>query len=266
MSNARATALALLLAPACALSLGGCTDAPVSGPARMIDPAPGRGPATAEPLPTATAASDGEDRGASPTATTGNRLGGAGAGGSAGMPDLLVDREQLEQSVEIVEKDFPAGSCEIQEGCVAGPGRRRLIRWDTATPNLGTADMHFGAPSSHPDLFEYSMCHDHYHFKGYAEYELDGPGGLKVLGRKQAFCLEDIAPYSNRPSSGYTCDFQGISMGWGDIYSKDLPCQWIDITDVPTGDYKLLITVNPEGVIQELDRNNNTAGLIIHVP
>ena len=258
MSNARAIALAILLAP-------GCTDAPSSRPVTMIDPSPGRGPAADEPAAAERTARDGEGRGARPTVMTGNRLGGAGAGGSMGMPDLQVDREMLEKSVEIVEMDFPAGSCEIEEGCVAGPGRRKLLRWDTATPNLGTADLHFGNPAQHPDLFEYSRCHNHYHFRGYAAYELDGPGGLKVTGRKQAFCLEDISPYSNRQSTGYTCDFQGISLGWGDIYSKDLPCQWVDITDVPRGDYKLLITVNPDGMIQELDRSNNTAGVVVSV-
>jgi hypothetical protein len=196
--------------------------------------------------------------------------GGAGAGGMAGagvgMPDLLVDQEMLVQSVEIVTQDFAAGACEIQEGCVSGPGHRKLLRWDTSTPNLGTADLHFGDPAQHPNLFDYSTCHNHYHFRGYATYELGGPGGIRATGRKQAFCLEDIGSYSDLPSRGYTCDFQGISMGWGDIYSKNLPCQWIDITDVPPGDYKLLVTVNPEGNIPELDRTNNTAGAVIRIP
>jgi len=30
----------------------------------------------------------------------------------------------------------------------------------------------------------------------------------------------------------HTCTFQGISVGWCDIYDDSLPCQWIDITQL----------------------------------
>ena len=36
----------------------------------------------------------------------------------------------------------------------------------------------------------------------------------------------------------------GISAGCGDIYSSGLSCQWIDVTDVPDGQYRLVVRVN----------------------
>ncbi len=60
-------------------------------------------------------------------------------------------------------------------------------------------------------------------------------------------------PCRFRCSSG----IQGISVNCGDLYSRHLDCQWIDITDVPTGTYILRQTVNPGGLALESDYRNN---------
>ena len=36
----------------------------------------------------------------------------------------------------------------------------------------------------------------------------------------------------------------GISAGCGDIYGSGLSCQWIDITDVPDGEYTFVVRTN----------------------
>ena len=42
----------------------------------------------------------------------------------------------------------------------------------------------------------------------------------------------------------YGCGNMGISSGCGDIYDASLDCQWIDVTNVPAGDYTLVVRVN----------------------
>ncbi|MEM9453663.1 MAG: lysyl oxidase family protein [Myxococcota bacterium] len=159
-------------------------------------------------------------------------------------PDLFVEPEGMDPYEE--ERFFSEGDCEIYEGCVPEPGFRRLLRFDTRTPNAGSQDLVMGVPSNHPDLFHYSECHDHYHFDGYAYYDLlDLNGTVVATGHKQAFCLLDWTPWAWSDFGGdYTCSNQGISLGWEDVYGSYLDCQYVDITDVPPGDYLLRVAVN----------------------
>jgi hypothetical protein len=125
--------------------------------------------------------------------------------------------------------------------------------------------MVMGVPSNAPDLFHFSDCHQHYHFDGYAVYDLlDPTGNVVAEGHKQAFCLIDLDQWAaGYPGPNYNCGNQGISKGWADIYSGNLDCNWIDVTDVPPGDYTLRISVNPPldatGVppVVERDYSNN---------
>ena len=48
-------------------------------------------------------------------------------------------------------------------------------------------------------------------------------------------------------------EYMGISPGWGDIYTWDLPTQYIDISNVPDGIYEVTSTSNPDGGIQTPD-------------
>jgi hypothetical protein len=182
-------------------------------------------------------------------------------GGSCPLPDLTVSAEVAEASLLINQEFFPADSCAIEEGCVAGTGTRRLLRFSTMTPNIGDSDLILGDPSGTPG-FEFAQCHNHYHFNGYARYELlDGTGDIVAVGHKQAFCLLDSTPVGipGAPTEPrYHCNFQGLTRGWADIYDASLDCQWVDITDVPDGDYLLRISINPDQVIEESDYGNNT--------
>ena len=198
----------------------------------------------------------------------------APASAPAGLPDLIIDQARVASSWQVVNSNFKSDSCAVVEGCVNGTGKRRLLRFDVATPNIGTADLVLGDPAGNP-LFVFSSCHGHYHFSGYAEYNLLNSSGTATVlnGRKQAFCLRDSSQYlsGNFPSHGYNCSNQGLSVGWQDVYSRTLTCQWLDITGVPSGDYILEVIINPHGVrgepngLTESDYTNNTARVSVHI-
>lgn len=182
-----------------------------------------------------------------------------------GKPDLIINANRLLVDLAVEQRDFAADACELapDESCVGGPGVRRLLRFSVETPNIGTADVFLGTPSAGNDKFQYSECHMHYHLLGYASYELvDASGNTIASGHKQAFCLLDSEKYvTDDPSVSdtnmYWCGYQGIQRGWSDVYTAALPCQHVDITGVPDGDYKLRITLNEQHIIDELDYSNN---------
>lgn len=189
-----------------------------------------------------------------------------GDSGACPLPDLTVSAEVAQRDMFISRGVFPEESCALQEGCVDGPGERRLLNFSTQTPNVGAMDVILGSPTEESG-FEYAECHGHYHFEGYAEYKLLGVDGAVVAtGHKQAFCLLDSAPVvPGSPGGVYHCGFQGISAGWSDIYGAGLDCQWVDITEVPVGDYLLQITINPEQIIEESNYDNNTVYVPVHI-
>jgi hypothetical protein len=216
-----------------------------------------------------------------------------------GCPDLLVDQLHLLAGAQTVEV-FAEEDCPVQEGTTQA-GVRQLLRFTYTSPNHGLGDLIVGSPEDSPRWFEYHPCHDHYHFREYADYRLWTPedylawdayraanpdvpaeqalannpalaDGL-ILGEKRGFCIIDIAP-STTPGGPVPdadgkyvdCDDnQGISVGWADTYDLLLDGQWIDITDVAPGAYVLEAEVNAEHVYVEASYSNNRAAVPVAV-
>jgi hypothetical protein len=187
------------------------------------------------------------------------------ADGACPLPDLTVDVARMAGSVDVQDVWIPEGDCAIAEACVGGPGMRRLMRFATTTPNVGTADLFYGDPSR-GDGFAYSECHGHHHFESYAAFELLGFDGTTVAsGRKQAFCLMDTEPWTDDATGipRYDCGYQGISAGWADTYEAYYDCQWIDVTEVPAGDYVLRVSLNTERRFPERSYDDNVAEVAV---
>jgi hypothetical protein len=189
------------------------------------------------------------------------------------LPDLALDTTYLRATFDL--KSFPPGACETQPAdlCVGAPGARRLLRFGVLATNVG-GDLVLGVPKTGDPMWVYSACHQHYHFESFALYELrraDGTG-TPIFGQKRSFCVEDsIAAPGVTTERKYCCstacgNVQGIQHGWGDLYPDTLPCQWIDITDLPAGgDFELCVTLNFLRLLPDADPSNDSACVPVHI-
>lgn len=158
-------------------------------------------------------------------------------------PDLVVDSTELATSI-YMDTSTTTDVCAIREGCLNGYGVRQRINFSTRIDNFGAQDFTAGTPPANPNvyspIFAWDLCHGHWHFKDYAQYLLaDYNNNLVPIGYKNGFCVLDLTcPVG---TGKFSCGNMGITAGCADIYSSGLPCQWIDITDVADGDYKLIV-------------------------
>jgi hypothetical protein len=184
-----------------------------------------------------------------------------------GKPDLTVDADVLARSLYVERRTFAADSCEVIEGCVPQGGQRRLLRFSTSIVNLGTAPATVPPSTERPDLYVYDECHGHEHLTNFAGYALrDAQGQEVVQGRKQGFYLVDYHRQCSDAAPYFVySERMGISAGWSDIYLADIPCQWIDITDLADGTYSLRVGVDEQDIIEEAAGLANEANLNVRI-
>lgn len=200
------------------------------------------------------------------------------------LPDLLVREDELHDHDLVTD------------------GARVLLRLATATANAGSGPVHLvGLYPPLPDgnqlvnqrifrtdgstwereagQFEFHPTHRHVHFGDWAVYRLreylEGGevGAIVAEGGKTSFCLLDTLVHDwTLPGTPlarvYTrCggEEQGISVGWGDLYAKNLYGQNIDVAGIPQGTYWLEVEVDPENHILESDEGNNLTRIPVDI-
>ncbi len=273
---AASAALGLLLAIGCVEGGGDGDDPPdvqsIDGALQTVDAAPDAAP-DAGPERDASGIRINDQYVPPPDMAPGPDAGPAPDTGPVGprLPDLLLLQDELAGDIWLDERYFAEDDCAFVEGCIDTPGTRLLLRFGVVTANVGDVDLHMGRPEDNLGLFEYSDCHEHYHFERYADYQLMSGPDVVSVGRKQAFCLMDSARYledddSVRQRGQFQCGFQGISRGWQDTYHSRLDCQWIDVTDLTPGQYDLAVQINPDRIIEEKTFDNNDAVARVTVP
>jgi len=100
--------------------------------------------------------------------------------------------------------------------------------------------------------------HDHPHYNNFLRYEIVDPNEVVVAeGGKRSFCLSETACPGHPGAGGHTCTNQGLDAGCYDIYPFYLGCQYVDVTLVPDGAYKLRVTVDPLDRFAEASELNN---------
>ncbi|HEX6474159.1 MAG TPA: lysyl oxidase family protein [Candidatus Limnocylindria bacterium] len=125
--------------------------------------------------------------------------------------------------------------------------------------------------------------HDHWHVQGVVVYEawkLTDPQNANT-GAKTGFCFFDTTPWKlslpNARRTGYYeqewCGVKasmtnrvGLSVGWGDRYPWDFVFQWIDITGLPAGAYRVRATVDIHDYYRETDELDNCVWSEIRIP
>jgi len=124
--------------------------------------------------------------------------------------------------------------------------------------------------------FSWHSNHNHFHVDNYANYSLteaDSPGVYKGTGSKTTFCIIDTdridhkLPGASKKRQYTACNgqLQGMSVGWGDTYTYNLDGQWIVVTDLAKGDYKLRIDVDPNHNIMETYDTDNSSYVLLHI-
>jgi hypothetical protein len=122
--------------------------------------------------------------------------------------------------------------------------------------------------------------HTHWHVRDLEEYTLtplDDPAVIGV-GMKGGYCFSDnnryqpgfpgappVAQYRSCGGAGSLTVTMGLSVGWGDIYGWDLPDQYIDITGLPPGRYRLHAIADPDDWFTELDETNNATAIDLRI-
>ncbi|MGE0027228.1 MAG: lysyl oxidase family protein [Thermoleophilia bacterium] len=129
-----------------------------------------------------------------------------------------------------------------------------------------------------PNALRYSAAvgHEHFHSQKIAAYELRTTGGARVRPSAKTlagFCLYDSWGDGTRaqyyPPDGTSCARgeanytgllrMGISPGWGDLYASQVWDQWVDVTGLTPGKYRLVGVVDPDDLYQESNEGNNTS-------
>ena len=123
--------------------------------------------------------------------------------------------------------------------------------------------------------------HQHWHLLDFDRYELrtaDDAHHRVVRDRKSGFCLGDRLRVAGvrgarRPlfsfsecgslAPGLLAVREGISPGWGDDYDPQREGQYLDITTVPAGRYRLVHRANPYRQLREATLANNPPSLLI---
>jgi hypothetical protein len=118
--------------------------------------------------------------------------------------------------------------------------------------------------------------HNHWHINGYQRFVLNNLDGTHLrYVKKTGFCAFDSYRYGSALPAFYTWDAyacrtapngevpMGTSRMWGDIYKSTIAFQWIDITGLASGTYRLNISVDSPrttgGRFLESNESNNLA-------
>ena len=211
--------------------------------------------------------------------------GDVGAGRS-GAVDLLPDLQMARLYGMDLERT-PRGRIRLRFGTIGwnlgdGPIEARGRRIASNDLVMRVIQRIYDSTGRHRDrvtpavmIYETGDHHDHWHVRQFTVvqmYRRDVSGGSVYGLRKIGYCLLDARQIANPPANSpaervYRSDAcgsrtstrvrTGLSVGYGDDYPPDYAHQWMDITGLRRGVYRICTTIDPlDEFIEEHERNN----------
>jgi hypothetical protein len=211
------------------------------------------------------------------------------AGAAAAPPDLVADPPGAASAPEVYDDGGGPRLLMRFDGFVhnRGPGALEINATDRVGAVMTSVTQRIYDGGSFVDwpgdpapqvLFETDDSHDHWHLKHIARYSLWNAEGTAEVApaQKVGFCLVDSqrieasasSPQMYTVSRNNFCEqgdpgasdlTMGVSAGWRDIYNRNLAFQWVDVSDVAPGSYRLRAEIDPEGTIVEAVEANPPA-------
>lgn len=185
-----------------------------------------------------------------------------------------------------------------------GPGEfRTVLEYDQAAASIAAPSGHWDQVIQRSDgssrqtaigAADYHVVHGHFHILDFVatqlytyDLETEERGDAVGDGHKMGFCtidggLVNALTYVTPPAfNGNGCCYiagtcqldmlsndefvMGMSANWYDIYPWWRSDQYVEASDLEGGVYELVSVINPDGLIEEMDYDNNEASTVIRV-
>lgn len=155
----------------------------------------------------------------------------------------------------------------------------------SVTQRIAQTDGTFSdRPTPAQMVFETDDGHGHWHTQRLVSYGIQrldaqgvpqAPAGTSI---KTGFCLRDDKVHLDLPvpparryvdncgNPAATTLITGLQAGYTDVYEPEVANQWVDVTGLPAGRYRLSIAVDPDNFVRESDETNNVVTWDITLP
>jgi len=203
------------------------------------------------------------------------------AGSSCFISEMVEDGAQTCLRFDQIIANIGRGPIEIAYDVPSGATPDESIEFQVAQRVYNSDTTFDERPGG---TVSYHAVHGHYHYSSFANATLwrSNRSGKKLgdapvaASHKVSFCMADIRidkwaekgdgprkyfapdclfPYA---SDGVTDHFsQGINHGWADVYDWYIPDQYIEVTGVRDGYYRLEFCADPFNELEEADETNN---------